>query len=306
MLLLHRLELVNLQASTLANILSATTGPALTWLEPISQISSGQPRGRVELGGPVARRWVAKTDNFLDSEFPFGATGFVANMTQHWRTPFWIATAWMRGLEMHPIADGTGVDFAVSTDLYYLEALQDEGGPDVLVAQSTDSFAFAWPGELPFGIIDGTADVMSFGDEVENPLLADQDSYLLSEGARWNPPLVSTSPDRRPRLRDLLTEDYLGLGNVSAAGARPNAAAGSVISEAGLGPAASLKPEGQATHFPRLDGHRALVTTTDNALFTAQLLQLWLRGASVVWVPGGGQDLDRIAVQESVTLKVAS
>lgn len=297
---------MNLQASTLANILSATTGPALTWLEPISQLSAGEARGRVELGGPVARRWVAKTDNFLDSEFPFGATSFVANMTQHWRTPFWIATAWMRGLEMHPVADGTGVDLAVSTDLYYLEALQDEGGPDVLVVQSTDSFAFAWQSELPFGITDGTADVMSFGDEVENPLLADQDSYLLSEGVGWNPPNSTTSRGGRPRLKDLLAEDYLGLGDVSAAGLRPSAAAGSVISEAGLGPAASSKPEGEVARFPRLDGHRALVTTTDNALFTAQLLQLWLRGASVVWVPGGGSDLDRVAAQESVTLWVAS
>lgn len=296
---------MKLQASTLANILSATSGPALTWLEPISQLSSGQARSRVELGGPVARRWVAKTDNFLDSEFPFGATQFVANMTQHWRTPFWIATAWLRGLEMRPIADGVGVDLAVSTDLYYLEALQEEGGPDVLVVQSTDSFAFAWPTDLPFGITDGTADVLSFGDEVENPLVANQDSYLLGEGVGWHPPGSALTPGTRPRLKDLLTVDYLGLGEVGQVDARPHTSAGSVIAEAGAGPAPSAKPEDAADQFSRLDGHRVLVTTVDNALFTAQMIQLWLRGASVVWVPGGGEDLERIAAQESVTLRIA-
>jgi hypothetical protein len=46
-----------------------------------------------------------------------------------------------------------------------------------------------------------------------------------------------------------------------------------------------------------------LVTTANPTLFTAQLIQLWIRGASVVWVPGG-VDAESIATTEKVTLTV--
>lgn len=306
---------MKLQSTTLTDILSATTGPALTWFAPYSWVASDSPasgavRARVELGGPVARRWVSKTDNFLDSEFPFGATSFVANMTPHWRAPFWIATCWLRGMELRAPSFGADVDFAVSTDIFFLESLQNQGGPDVLVAQSTDSFAFAWPGDLPFGITDGTADVMSHGDEVENPYLADPAAVIVDGSNGWTAPGWlsralrdgATGADGRVgsntlRISDLLSLDFLGIDVPEDR------------LEEGKGSAVSSVVANEPTSFSlpeavRLDGHRALLTTDCPITFTAQLIQLWLRGATAVWVPGGGPDMERLAKQEAVTLRV--
>lgn len=313
---------MKLQSTTLTDFLSATSGPALTWFAPYpwseSETSGSNPvRERVELGGPVARRWIAKTDNFLDSEFPFGATSFVAELSPHWRAPFWIATCWLRGMELRSPSFGPDCDFGVSTDIYFLESLQDQGGPDVLVVQSTDSFGFAWPGELPFGITDGTADVMSYGDEVENPYAADPSTVIVGEDADWTLPEWLTDPLRDGateadgavprnglRISDLLTVDLLGLKNVNAspdgdteASGRPSILRAGERSDAGGNPPSPIE-------MGRLDGHRVLLTTASPVTFTAQLIQLWLRGATAVWVPGGGPDVERIAKQEAVTMRV--
>lgn len=267
-----------LDATSLTALLSPKPGPVLTWfgeqLEPQTDSSPRVGRERVELSGPVARRWLAKTDNFMASEFPFGATSFSVFLTPHWRAPLWIAACWMRGLRQRPPRNLDQVDLAVSDDLRFLTTLQDEIGPDVLVAQTPESFAFAWPAELPFGITDGTADVMSFGDEVEMPYTAPGDTLVVSEDIDWLPPGLLVDPQKALlHLSDLLNHDYLGL-------------------EGTLSDPTS-----------RLDSHRVLVTTADPTLFAAQLIQLWIRGASVVWVPGG-RDARRIAQTEKVTLRV--
>lgn len=263
-----------LDATVLTSLLSPRPGPVLTWFESPAinldgTVDTARGRDRIELSGPVARRWVAKTDNFMASEFPFGATSFTTSLPAHWRTPFWIAVSWMRGMEKRPGDTTEGLDLAVSDNLGFLTALQEEIGPDVLIAQTTDSLAFAWPGELPFGITDGIADVMSYADEVEMPQTADQHTRLVSEGVDWLSAALAARTEPLT-LHGILTTDFLGLDEGALEG---------------------------------LAGQRVLVTTGNPTLFTVQLLQLWLHGASVVWVPGG-YDAERIGSSERVTLTI--
>ena len=265
-------------AERLANVLSGQPGPVLTWFAPStdketsSQPTSSQsamPRERVELSGPVARRWLAKTDNFLDQEFPYGASTFVAPLPPHWRSPFWLLASWLRGMELLDGAEGADADLVVSGDLRFLQDVADEGASGTLLAQTADSFALAWPGDLPSMILDGTADILSYGDEVESPTTAPADSVLIRESSTAGSPLETEAGDLL--LSDLSTVNYLG-------------------------------DEGEPPASGSLAGERALVTTKDVPLFSVQLLQLWLAGASVVWAPGG--NVDEIAQVERVTMKV--
>ncbi len=249
--------MTTINATALTDILSAEPGPVLTWIGQPEGSPTGQVRPRIELSGPVARRWIAKTDNMLGAEFPFGAQTFAVDMPAHWRTPFWIATPWLRGLQLSETQEEGVCDLVVSDNLESLVELDEAGGSDLLVAQTTESLALSWPGDLPAGVSDGIADVMTYGDFVEDPLTANQDTPLGVE-IDGNPLVLS----------DLLTADLLGLSGV---------------------------PDNS------LAGQRVLVTTVDPVLFTAQMLQLWWRGASVLWVPGG-IDADSIAQTERATL----
>ena len=266
-------------AERLANVLSGQPGPVLTWFAPSpdketprqpTSSQSAMPREHVELSGPVARRWLAKTDNFLDQEFPYGASTFVAPLPPHWRSPFWLLASWLRGMELLDGAEGADADLVVSGDLRFLQDVADEGASGTLLAQTADSFALAWPGDLPSMILDGTADILSYGDEVENPTMAPAKSVLMKEGPALGFPW-GAKEEAALHLFDLSAVNYLG--------------------EEGGPPAPAS-----------LSGQRALVTTKDVPLFSVQLLQLWLAGASVVWAPGG--NVDEIAQVERVTMKV--
>lgn len=261
-----------INATNLASLLSSQPAPVLTWLG--NKQAGGEQRERVELSGPVARRWLAKTDNFLDQEFPYGASEFVALLPAHWRSPFWLLAPWLRGLKQVPARDAADADLVVSNDIGFLEGVVDEGGPDAVIAQTLDSFALAYPGTLPPDLLDGTADIASYGDEVEAPMTAPLDSILVSESVEWLPPgLWEDSSKTHLHLLDLGARTY-------------------------------LEPSGKPPAEGSLQGDRVLVTTDNLTLFTAQLHQLWVAGASVVWVPGGGDDLDQIIAVEKVTSRL--
>lgn len=257
-----------LSSKTVADLLSPVPQPVLTWFAP-AEPTPGSPgvnsrAERIELSGPVARRWLAKTDNFMADEFPFGAATFSVQMPAHWRAPFWILAGWLRGLALVEPASAPELDLVVSNDLNLLEALQNDLGPDVLVAQPLDSYAFAWDGDLPFGITDGTADIMAFGDEVESAYTAPAESLLASPEAGFADDIALSDPRvARPTLGDLGEIDWVGTS--------------------------------------ALAGQRTLLTTSNPALATAQALQVWLSGGTVVWAPGR-DDAERIVQEEGVTL----
>ena len=258
-----------LNATQLCDLIDPRPDPVLVWLDTpdpsdeelgTSESPSSGP-SRVELSGPVARRWVAKTDNFLASELPYGGSRFVTLLPPHWRSPFWLIGAWLRGMTLVPAWAGANADLVVANDVDVLEAIRDEGGPDALVAQTQDSLALAWPGTLPPEILDGTADVMSFGDWVDSPMTAPADTNLVSKDIDWLPPEVWKHPEELSMpLRSLYGLDYVG----------------KVVDE-----------DGAPLRDPRLlDGARVLVCTDNLVLFSAQLIQLWMAGARVIWAPG--------------------
>lgn len=232
------MEVEPLNARELSEKITDIAEPVLTWL--------GRGGERIELSGPVARRWISKTDNFMASEFPFGGESFAIQLPAHWRTAFWLLVPWLRGMRLMPTELAADTDLVISNDLDFLSAVAEEGGPDVLVAQTDSSLALAWPGQLPALFLDGTADVMSYGDWVEDPYCASDGAVLVDEGR-------ATFTGRLP-IEDLRTGSLLR----------------------------TLSPiDGGAA----LNGARVMVRTGDPVLFTAQLAQLWMAGARVVWAP---------------------
>lgn len=249
-----------LNAAELCTLVDRHADPVLVWLDTADPNEAGSPASRIELSGPVARRWIAKTDNFMSSEFPFGGSKFVVLLRAHWRSPFWLIGAWLRGMTLVEAREASGADMVVSNDVDVLVTTRDEGGPDALIAQTQDSLALAWPSPLPPEILDGTADVMSFGDWVENPMTAPGHAHLVSKQIDWLPPHVWEHPEELTLPLDSLRGVDL-LGKIVDVDGIP-------LEDPGL-----------------LSGKRVLVTTGNLVLFTAQLLQLWLAGARVIWAP---------------------
>ncbi|MFZ1382843.1 MAG: TIGR03089 family protein [Scrofimicrobium sp.] len=269
------MELLN--AAGLTKRITDVSEPVLTWFT-----LNGEER--IELSGPVARRWIAKTDNFMASEFPYGGERFCIVLPPHWRTPFWLLIPWMRGMRLETPHIAADVDLVVSADSGFLQAVADEGGPDALLAQNLDSLALSWPGELPGTLLDGIADVMTYGDWVEDPVTAKPGTHLVSESIDWVPPNLWTKPKEQTLpIETLGSLDYVG--SLFAVG----------DGKGRLHPGASSGQESPAqTGLPLsassvdLEGARVLVHTLDPVLFTAQLAGLWMAGARVIWAPGDG------------------
>ncbi|MFT0762870.1 hypothetical protein VRY54_07390 [Actinomyces sp. F1_1611] len=135
--------------------------PLLTWYST----------GRVELAGPVLARWLAKVDNYLDAEFPFGAATFHLHLPECWQKIVWEAALALRGWEAGP-ADQ--VELVISDDLELLTAAADAGL--TAIAQPTDPLALSWPGELPAGVSDAPGELNS---------QADQPLASLPDGPLW-------------------------------------------------------------------------------------------------------------------------
>lgn len=265
-----------LNAKMLADRITTVAEPVFTWLGP-----NGQER--IELSGPVARRWLAKTDNFMDSEFPYGGNKFITLLPCHWRSAFWIIVPWLRGFQLQNQQAAEEVDLIISNDLGFLEAAAAQGGPSTLVAQTQDSLALSWPGVLPPTVLDGIADVMTFGDWVENPFTA-KESQLVGKDVSWLPQNLWSHPDRLGlNSRSLQSLDLLG----------------NIVTTRAQEPVNDLDVPAV------LQGARVLVTTDNLTLFSAQLIQLWLAGARVVWAPGDGIPTDIIAQQECAFQVVA-
>ncbi|WRS30219.1 TIGR03089 family protein [Actinomycetaceae bacterium MB13-C1-2] len=296
-----------LNATGLTKRITNVSEPVLTWFAPAG-------RERIELSGPVARRWIAKTDNFMASEFPYGGEHFCALLPAHWRTPFWLLVPWMRGMRLEPPRTATDVDLVVSDDSAFLESIADQGGPDALVAQNLHSLALAWSGELPGTMLDGIADVMTYGDWVEDPAEAEPGVQLVSESIEWVPPKLWTKPEEQGLpIETLGSLDYVGpLFAADRGKGSTSAKAGETSSQESLA-RASLRQDSLTDSVPRrnahadsstrgdslgaaepslsassldLEGARILVHTLNPVLFSAQIAGFWMAGARVIWAPG--------------------
>lgn len=120
---------------------------------------------RVELSGPVMARWLAKTDNFLTEEFPFDGETFHLGLPRCWQRIVWETTCLLRGWESEE--DAAEADLVVSDDVEVLKAAASSG--QTSVAQTQHPLALQWPGELPAGVIDGTAALFGQADKILYP-----------------------------------------------------------------------------------------------------------------------------------------
>ncbi len=136
-------------------MLSEYSGPLLTWYST----------GRVELTGPVLARWIAKVDNYLDSEFAFGEDRFHLDLPDCWQKSIWEAGLLLRGWQPSPAEDA---DLIVSNNSETLRAAVAAGA--VALAQPTDPLGLHWNDSLPAGATEAPGELMTQSDQPVNPL----------------------------------------------------------------------------------------------------------------------------------------
>lgn len=146
--------------------LTSPPGPSTSvWVDRLNDISepllTWYSEGRVDLSGPVLARWLAKVDNYLDAEFPFGGGTFHLALPDCWQRTIWEAGALLRGWE--PAADPLAADLVISDDASVLEQAGAAGL--VAVAQPTDPLGLQWVGALPPGVVDAPGELLSQSDD---------------------------------------------------------------------------------------------------------------------------------------------
>ncbi|GAA1629315.1 TIGR03089 family protein [Georgenia ruanii] len=194
-----------------------TSSPRLTWY--------GTDGERTELSGRVLANWVTKAANLLVEEADAEpGTTVVLDLPVHWRAVVWALASWTCGARV------------VLTSAE--DVLEDEEGPDVVVthrpgeapgedaaelvlAVALPALAMEWDGEeLPSGVVDAAAELMSFGDHlgyVSEPedddvaLVGDEVEATFADLRGWaGGAAVDELDDDVEDLDDLVDDDGLG------------------------------------------------------------------------------------------------
>lgn len=137
-------------------LLKTGTSPALVWY--------GQDE-RIELSGKVLANHIAKIANYLvdECELEPGAR-VVLDLPTHWKSVAWGLAALVAGgsvvMGRDRVRDHESGTVVVTDEPTAIETDND----DVVVALNLKSLAFAWDGELPEGVEDGAASVLSHPD----------------------------------------------------------------------------------------------------------------------------------------------
>ncbi|VEI12905.1 TIGR03089 family protein [Trueperella bialowiezensis] len=139
------------------SLVALGTSPALVWY--------GED-GRTELSGKVFANHVAKIANYLEQECDlFPGNRIVLDLPPHWKALTWALGGLVAGgfvvVGREKVDDGEPGTIIVTNEPAAVSA--DDPG-DLVVALNLDSFGFAWEGDLPDGVADGTADVMGQAD----------------------------------------------------------------------------------------------------------------------------------------------
>lgn len=149
--------------ATVADVLDALLRepgrPRITWY--------GSDGERVELSGAVLVNWVNKTTNLLVEELDAGpGTRVLLDLPPHWRTLVWALATWRTGACTVPSGtDGTSVDGAPA-DVVVTHRPADHRGAADVVAVTLPALARRFDGDLPAGVLDAAADVMTYGDVI--------------------------------------------------------------------------------------------------------------------------------------------
>ncbi len=142
----------------LVNLLYQQAGPALTWYGA----------DRVELGGPVVARWLAKSANLLGTDHSPALWGgpeagtLALTLGRSWQGGVWALAARLMGWHVVPTGEG-GADLEITAALTEEHLLRAEEGAAIL-AQDLSPLSFAWPGVLPETIGDALGALMAQPD----------------------------------------------------------------------------------------------------------------------------------------------
>lgn len=146
-----------LPAQTLDFMRTLGTSPAITWYSD---------EGRIELSGKVFTNHVAKIANYLANAVGIEpADSITIALPASWRALTWTLGALQTGAHIY-----IGTDFgpqSVQTKCVITDHPENFETPDIIIAVTTASLAFAWPGELPFYAEDGVADAMVQPDALQ-------------------------------------------------------------------------------------------------------------------------------------------
>ena len=143
-------------AQVYGQLLRTGTSPALIWY--------GQDE-RIELSGKVLANHIAKIANYLvdECELEPGAR-VVLDLPTHWKSVAWGLAALVAGgsvvIGRERVRDHESGTVVVTDEP---EAIETDNDDDV-VALNLESLAFAWDGDLPDGVEDGSASVLSHPD----------------------------------------------------------------------------------------------------------------------------------------------
>ena len=175
----------------LVSCLNARSGPALT----------AYSAERVELGGPVAARWITKIANYLQDEA--GAPLFgeeeprparLLTRIQPWQKILWEATARCLGWEILDSPRPLPGDVVVGADADGLLARAAAAGAHAL-AQPAAHLAFAWDGPLPRGVLDALQEIGAQPDALTRPA-PDLVATVLHEALAGSRPRPAPAGDR--------------------------------------------------------------------------------------------------------------
>lgn len=145
--------------STVAEVLALLTAdpgrPRLTWYGPDGE--------RIELSGHVLDNWVAKTANLLVEEFDVApGSRVLLDLPPHWRAVVWAMATWrLGGTVVLPASPGASED----ADVVVTDAPDAHAGTGAdVVAVALPALARRFDGDLPAGVTDAAAAVMTYGD----------------------------------------------------------------------------------------------------------------------------------------------
>lgn len=139
------------------SLVAAGTSPALVWYDD---------EGRVELSGKVFANHVAKIANFLEQDCDLlPGRRIVLDLPLHWKTLAWALGGLVAGgfvvvgrKKVNDHEPGTIIVTATPDEV------SADDPEDLVVALNLDSFGFAWDGDLPDGVADGSAEVIGQAD----------------------------------------------------------------------------------------------------------------------------------------------
>ncbi|MFH5824187.1 TIGR03089 family protein [Georgenia sp. AZ-5] len=150
------------------------TSPRLTWY--------GADGERTELSGRVLANWVTKAANLLIEEADAEpGTKVVLDLPVHWRSLVWALATWTAGaqLVLPGTEDSDGEAQVVVT--HRPGEAPGEDAADLVLAVALPALAMRWDGDdLPGGVVDAAAEVMTYGDALSYVSEPEDDDLALT------------------------------------------------------------------------------------------------------------------------------